>query len=187
VGSLNVSLLPEEIRKSRESRRKAKYTIPSMALLFTLAFTPIIETGMSLKYNKDRLDRVNNELKKYEPSLPEIMRLRDEIKDIETKIDTLKGLKEKNTVYPEMLSILSNLTPEEIYFSSFLVKPSLEKGIEYLALKGTSPSYELIEKFSGNIESSRYFESIKITQVEDKAIGESISSKLDFMAYLLPK
>ena len=182
---ININLLPDEKKTEINSKKKRGYFLLSTILMITLLFTPFIHVCLSRFYYSSRLANAENVLSKYEKYIPGITKLSEERKVIAGKLAVLGNFRKQNVYYPENLSRISQLFPEDIYLNNFLVRLTPGNKVEHFVLGGTCRDYNEIEEIVDTLNSSSLFRKAKVNEITDTK-DESSPDKLSFAIYLTP-
>lgn len=168
-----VSLLPIEIARKKEFQKKKGDFIFSFVLALLIAAMVYAFAVRDYSLRKNRLEVIEEELKKYQRYEEPIKVLRGEIGASTKKLETLRDLTSGRTFWLEVLLELSRLVPDEVKLNSF----SQEKGI--LTLEGEAPTVPDISDFVSLLESSPLFGKVEVGTPE-RVTGEEEFYRFSF-------
>ncbi|MCK4248780.1 MAG: type IV pilus assembly protein PilM, partial [Candidatus Omnitrophica bacterium] len=191
VSSLNINLLPPEMIKLKEFRKKRGYIFVSGILAILIVFTMGVFALQGNEIDKIQYSTyktAGDELEKYKKQIKDV---RKKIAPIQKEVDTLVDINQRRSFWLKIALELTRVLPEDtwlIYFKPELVKPRAESGAHKpfpdfsLTIKGKmtnnlSSIMALREKFN----QSAYFDGVEIlyanyADIAAKAAAASASS-----------
>ena len=145
---IRINLLPFRAARKRENVKR-QITIYVVAVCCAL----LVMGGLFFKYSKNLSDlkneegRLTKELAGYDKELKEIKDLENKIKEINKKLDVIKGLEKGKTGPVLLLSDIADAVPKNKLWLT-----SLSEKDGKLNLTGTAMDYETVSLFMKNLE-----------------------------------
>ena len=121
---LTINLLPEYARKSGLSPVEQLHRTPLMwivagAMLFFAVF-PLLPIAM----HRRQLAQLNEKIQTLQPKKIEVDQIQRLLQQLQTQEAAFRGLKRGQRLWSKRLNVLSNVTPEGIWFNEFTLDQS---------------------------------------------------------------
>ncbi len=178
---IKINLLPVKTSKKKETAIQQLIVAGVVIILLAMAVGSLYMVKRSqVATAQGDIGAANgkiNELKSKLGKLEEIKKLKEEVKK---KLDVLIQLRKNKTGPAQRLVVLSDLTPEQLWLTSYV-----ESGTD-VKISGISPTEELIAHFMKALDSSSNFTAVELLVSEQAELGGAKLKKFDLSLKLRP-
>ncbi|MEB3284591.1 MAG: PilN domain-containing protein [Candidatus Sericytochromatia bacterium] len=198
--TININLLPEELRPSKASAGATvggiSFSVDPSALMpigigamvaLVLFFTPSLLRSMWLDPLAEQLAEqeqgAQNEIDKYNTSLKDLQSQSEKLDLLKRQLTTLQGVAGVTKSWGEVLNELRTLTPGNMWFEEFKVDSSKSE----LLVKGGALDYGAVAYFQRNLEHSEYFAQPQLKKTENEADETTVKHvKFELLTIIRP-
>ena len=121
---LTINLLPEHIRKAGLSPIEQLHRTPLMWIAAgTMLFFAVLPL-LPIAVRRQQLAQLNANIQALQPKKMEVDQIQRLLQQLQTQEAAFRGLKRGQKLWSKRLNILSNVTPEGIWFSEFTLDQS---------------------------------------------------------------
>ena len=148
---IRINLLPFRKAKRRENLRMqiSIFILSVVLVVIVLAFLGIIKSGQ-LKDVKAKNASLNKELKSYAEILKKIDELKRNRKDLQGKLDVIRGLEAQKAGPVQLFDEICMAVPD----GSLFLKSLSEKESGQVTMAGVAIDYDTVAQFMTNLENT---------------------------------
>jgi type IV pilus assembly protein PilN len=160
---IRINLLPV-----REERRKAGTRQLALGMVAALVGSVLLSGAVHWKVRHDISSTremamaTQKEIDRFEPQLKQVEEFKKTKKEIEQKLDVIRGLHEARSGPVHMLDELATHTPDRIWLSKLSVRNGR------MLMEGMSLDNELVALFLTALEESPYFKNVELVETQAK-------------------
>ncbi len=178
---IKINLLPVKTSKKKETAIQQLIVAGAVLVVLAVAVASLYMVKRSQVATARRdITAANakiNELKAKLGKLEEIKKLKEEVKK---KLDVLIQLRKNKTGPAQRLVVLSDLTPEQLWLTSYV------ESNQDVKISGVAYTEDLIAHFMKALESSRNFMAVELLLSEQTEAGGAKLKKFDLTLKLRP-
>ena len=165
---IRINLLPfRAARKKENIRRQISISILSVIFLFCGLADVFISLNNELASLNDERNNKKNELATYAKTIKRIEKIKKRTKNIQSKLDVMKGLEKQKIGPVQLLDEISMSVPKgKLWLESLREK----KGI--LVLKGTANNNDTLAMFMTNLEKTQQIAAVDLKSAVSKELTE---------------
>ena len=176
---LKINLLPDASRKTILSPLQQLHRTPltwfGLAGLIVIALAFVVP----VRLHRRELQRLNASLHRLEPQQREVEALQRELQQLRAEAATFQGLLETRSSWAQRLNLLSNMTPEGVWFTDLTLDPGKGLMIQGSAIGQSGSEMVNVGRFVQDLKAAPEFtavlkdiqiESIKRVQEKDLEI-----------------
>jgi type IV pilus assembly protein PilN len=156
---IRINLLPFRKAKRRENLRMqiSVYILSVVLVVIVLAFLGIIKSGQ-LKDVKMKNSELNKELKSYAEILKKIDDLKRSRKDLQGKLDVIRGLEAQKAGPVQLFDEICMAVPD----GSLFLKTLSEKETGQVTMAGVAIDYDTVAQFMTNLENTKTIDTVTL-------------------------
>ena len=155
---IKINLLPfRAARKQANIRRQVSIYFLSVVCLMTLMIYLYLSLGSELNRLKGEEKQLRSELASYAKVTKEIAQIKKRTKEIQDKLDVIKGLEKQSSGPVRLLEEIATSVPIDRLWLSAVV----EKGGD-LTLKGSAMDNDTVALFMTNLEKNKQIKSVDL-------------------------
>ena len=155
---IKINLLPfRAARKQANIRRQVSIYFLSVVCLMTLMIYLFLSLGSELNRLKGEEKQLRSELASYAKVTKEIAQIKKRTKEIQDKLDVIKGLEKQSSGPVRLLEEIATSVPIDRLWLSAVV----EKGGD-LTLKGSAMDNDTVALFMTNLEKNKEIKSVDL-------------------------
>ena len=177
---LKINLLPEGARKAAVSPIEQFHRTPLMWLFAGGAVVVILLLFIPITLRRQQLQQLRNKITALEPRRQEVDHLQHLVQRLRTQEAAFRGLGKENRAWAKRLNILSDVTPEGVWFTELTLEPGKSLVIQgsAIAIAGEKASIgRLVQDLKANpdftsVVKDLQIESIKRVQEKDIELAQ---------------
>lgn len=156
---IRINLLPFRKAKRRENLRMqiSVFILSVILVVIVLAFLGIIKSGQ-LKDVKAKNASLNKELKSYAEILKKIDQLKNSRKDLQGKLDVIRGLEAQKAGPVQLFDEICMAVPDGRLF----LKSLSEKETGQVTMAGVAIDYDTVAQFMTNLENTKTIDTVTL-------------------------
>jgi type IV pilus assembly protein PilN len=156
---IRINLLPFRKAKRRENLRMqiSVFILSVVLVVIVLAFLGIIKSGQ-LKDVKAKNASLNKELKSYAEILKKIDELKRSRKDLQGKLDVIRGLEAQKAGPVQLFDEICMAVPD----GSLFLKSLSEKESGQVTMAGVAINYDTVAQFMTNLENTKTIDTVTL-------------------------
>lgn len=156
---IRINLLPFRKAKRRENLRMqiSVFILSVVLVVIVLAFLGIIKSGQ-LKDVKAKNASLNKELKSYAEILKKIDQLKSSRKDLQGKLDVIRGLEAQKAGPVQLFDEICMAVPDGRLF----LKSLSEKETGQVTMAGVAIDYDTVAQFMTNLENTKTIDTVTL-------------------------
>ena len=171
---IKINLLPVRAAKKKETAIQ-QLAIAGIVVVLTAL---IISTLYAVKHvqvaaAKDDISSAGNKIKELDTKIGKLNELKALKEQVKKKLDVLSQLRKNKTGPAQRLATLSDLTPEQLWLTSYS-----ESGQD-VKISGIAFTEELIAQFMKALEASNNFIAVELVVSEQTVVAETKLKKFD--------
>lgn len=164
---LKVNLLPESVRKDTLSPIEQFHRTPLMWWLVGLMVGLVLLALIPVALRGQRLHALNAKIRTLEPQKREVDQLQQSLQRLRAEEQAFRGIASGQSLWSKRLNILSNLTPEGVWFTQLSLDPDKGLLIQGSAVGKGDTEMVSIGRFVQDLKEDTYFSSgLKNIQIE---------------------
>lgn len=164
---LKVNLLPESARKISLSPLEQFHRTPLMWWLVGLMVGLVLLALIPVALRGQRLHALNAKIRTLEPQKREVDQLQQSLQRLRAEEQAFRGIASGQSLWSKRLNILSNLTPEGVWFTQLSLDPDKGLLIQGSAVGKGDTEMVSIGRFVQDLKEDTYFSSgLKNIQIE---------------------
>jgi type IV pilus assembly protein PilN len=173
---IKINLFPFRAIRAKENIRR-QVTIYLLSTVFVLLALSYISLELNKKVNVLRADQEakQRKLATFRATTAKITQLKKTIADVETKLDTIEGLKKGKIGPVKLLDDIAMSVPKD---KLWLV--SLKESAGILVLEGTAMDNETVADFMNRLESKESVKTVELIKTQQKEIAPLKVNLKDF-------
>ena len=173
---LTVNLLPESARKSGPSPLDEVHRTPLFLIVVaTMAILPVL-LFMPIRLRRQQLQQLNAKIELVKPKRAEVDRIQTVLRQLRAQEASFKGLGKEQQLWAKRLNILSNLTPDGVWFTELSLDQAKELVIQGSAIglggAETGSVGRLVQDLKGNTDFSSAAKDIQIESIKRRVDGQ---------------
>ncbi|MFC1708993.1 pilus assembly protein PilM [Candidatus Omnitrophota bacterium] len=146
-----INLCPQETKDKAFYHKLKKELFKAAALALAMLLVFLGMYGFGLRYKKNTINRLNEQIRKISPAAKQIQDIKNRIALINSQLDR------KNSCI-EILKEIHQIAPAGIFLSTFLFQES-----DRVIIKGTAPAMSLAFSFVPILNQSHFFENVEVS------------------------
>ena len=156
---IRINLLPFRKAKRRENLRMqiSVFILSVVLIVIVLSFLGIIKSGQ-LKDVKAKNASLNKELKSYAEILNKIDELKRSRKDLQGKLDVIRGLEAQKAGPVQLFDEICMAVPD----GSLFLKSLSEKASGQVSMAGVAVDYDTVAQFMTNLENTKTIDTVTL-------------------------
>jgi type IV pilus assembly protein PilN len=156
---IRINLLPFRKAKRRENLRMqiSVFILSVVFVVIVLAFLGIIKSGQ-LEDVKAKNASLNKELKSYAEILKKIDELKRSRKDLQGKLDVIRGLEAQKAGPVQLFDEICMAVPD----GSLFLKSLSEKESGQVTMAGVAIDYDTVAQFMTNLENTKTIDTVTL-------------------------
>ena len=174
---IKINLLPfREKKKTENIRRQLSIFVLTVAFFVAVMGYFYLDFSMKKSGLEEQKTHKEEELADYAAVIKRINEIKKKIKEIQVKLDVIKGLEKGKTVPVHLMNEISMAVPEE---KLWLVSLVGKKGV--LTLKGSAMNNDAVALFMNNLEKAEHIISVDLKSTKLKTIEKYKLNIRDFI------
>jgi Tfp pilus assembly protein PilN len=133
------------------------YILSVVLIVIVLSLLGIIKSGQ-LNDEKTQNAKLNKELKSYSEILKKIDQLKSSRKDLQGKLDVIRGLEAQKAVPVQLFDEICMAVPE----GSLFLKSLSEKDTGQVSMAGVATDYDTVAQFMTNLEKTKTIDRVTL-------------------------
>lgn len=174
---LKINLLPSAARKAEASPVQDLYRMPLLwVVVAVLVLGPALLLWLPLQSQKGELAKLQQRIQALEPKKIEVNRLQQTLQQLRAQQTALESMRKEGGQWARRLSVLSDKTPDEIWFTDLAFEES--KGLiiqgSAIGLEGPAVAHvtQLVNSLAASAEFASAFKKIEIESIKTTQEGE---------------
>ena len=166
---LKINLLPEGARKAAVSPIEQFHRTPLMWLFAGGAVVVILLLFIPITLRRQQLQQLRNKITALEPKRQEVDQLQRLVQRLRTQEAAFRGLDKENRAWAKRLNILSDVTPEGVWFTELTLEPGKSLVIQgsAIAIAGEKASIgRLVQDLKANPDFTSVIKDLQIESIK---------------------
>ena len=164
---LRINLLPEERRKTPQSKVEQLHRTPLMAVLIGVAVALPLVLLMPIQVSTRQLQRLNGEIAGLKPHQEELVKLQRFLETLKGQESALQTLSKGGGLWAQRLNIISDATPEGVWFTEMILDPQKGLLLRGSAIGRSDPGMVNVGRFVHSLKADPIFMAmVKDIQIE---------------------
>ena len=182
---LKINLLPEGARKATLSHIEQFHRTPLMAIAFlVLAAIPLL-LWMPVHFQTQELERLNEKIQTLQPKKTEVERLQRLLQELRAQQKAFQGLGKGPGLWAQRLNILSNVTPEGVWYTELALDPTKGMVLQGSAIgQQVGPEMVSVTRLVRDLEANPDFASV-VKDIQIESIKRVPEGEIDVVQFTL--
>ncbi len=164
---LKINLLPESAQKSSQQSAQQFYRTPLVGIIVGLLLLLALGLQVPLQLNQAQLKSLNSKIRVLEPKQAEVKRVQELLVRLRVQRDAFQNLKTGSGSWAQRLNLLSNVTPNGVWFTELSLDRTKGLVIQGMALASQGPEMVTVTRLVQDLQSDSNFSSaFKQVQLE---------------------
>lgn len=164
---LKINLLPEEQRKAPQSKVEQLHRTPLMALVVAIAVALPILLWVPIRLSTAQLQRLQARIEALSPRQQDVLKLQRFLQTLKAQESALQELSKGGGLWARRLNIVSDATPEGVWFTELILDPQKGLLLKGSAIGRSDPGMVNVGRFVHSLKADAYFMSVvKDIQIE---------------------
>ncbi len=179
---IRVNLLPlKEAEAAIGRRQQMSLAALGMSVAVLIMIVPFLIQGRQLAALERDIERVQEELTRFNAQVKEVHDLEKVKGELETKLKIIRDLNQKRQGPARVLSDLSTATPDNLWLVDF------NEGNSEATLTGMALDNETIARFMRQLQASPYFVGVDLVETSRQAAQRSGANEksMDFTRFIV--
>lgn len=156
---LRINLLPESSQKASQQSVEQFYRTPLVGIGIGLLILLALALQVPVQLQQRELDRLNEKIRLLEPKQAEVKRVQDLLGHLRTQRDAFEGLKMGNGSWARRFKVLSDATPNGLWYTELSLDRVKGLVIQGLALASQGPEMATVTRLVQDLQSDANFAS----------------------------
>ncbi len=167
---LRINLLPENAQKANQQSAQQLYKTPLAGIIVGLLFLLGVGLQVPLQLNQRQLKNLNSKIKVLEPQQAEVKRVQELLLRLRVQRDAFQNLKTGTGSWAQRLNLLSDVTPNGVWFTELSLDRSKGLVIQGMALASQGPEMvtvtRLVQDLQSDVNFSSAFKQIQLESIK---------------------
>ncbi len=171
---IKINLLPVRASKKKETAmQQIVIAVVAIVVIALVVVSMYVFKRVQVATATENITKANNKINELKAKIGKIEEIKTLKEQVRKKLDVLILLRKNKTGPAQRLTTLSDLTPEQLWLTSYI-----ESGQE-VKISGMASNEELIAQFMNSLEKSTDFMTVELVVSEQAVVGEAKFKKFD--------
>lgn len=156
---LRINLLPDSAQKASQQSVQQFYRTPLVGIGIALLALLAVGLQVPVQLNQRKVNKLNEKIHKLQPRQAEVKRVQELLSRLRAQRDAFEGLKMGSGSWSRRLKVLSDATPNGLWFTELLLDRNKGLVIQGMALASQGPEMVTVTRLVQDLQSDANFAS----------------------------
>ena len=156
---LRINLLPESAQKANQQSAQQFYRTPLVGIVVGLLFLLGLGLQVPLQLHQRQLNSLHSKIQALEPKQAEVKRVQELLVRLRVQRDAFQNLKTGTGSWAKRLNLLSDITPNGVWFTELSLDHTKGLVIQGMALASQGPEMVTVTRLVQDLQADSNFAS----------------------------